>query len=140
MSMLRYLLLFSGLWVMGCAAPGGPRQNDVDCLSCGEIRQISQTLMTQEADAGNPLSGIGEDWQILPLPERMQESSERLLSTGLPSVAPEVPVRQYRVDAVDLQMDDGSMRRIMLRSSRGLSVGQRVRIVGERLLPLPPGG
>ncbi len=138
-AVLTVLVGLAPVFLAACAGSGNKAPEQVDCRSCGEITNISKAQMANGQSSGGR-DRRGEGAYLLQMPDLSG------LSSGSPSAAmPRAGVGSAMasapslVDVVDLRMDDGSTRRIAVNSARGFRIGQRVRVLGDQLLPAPIG-
>lgn len=131
------------LGLSACATssdPGSKAAADDSCMRCGEVVQIVPAR--QGAASGAPLAQ--QDSARIQLP---QAPGSRLHGLGGPQGLPpghNVPVYTVRevstrrnAQEVVLRMDSGQMERILVEEPVQLRIGERVKIVGNRLMPAP---
>lgn len=111
------------------------------CMDCGEIMNINP--VSNGVQAQQPLGG--QSARILTPTRNLGMGSRSAADPlGVPDIAGAADVPVYRIHdgsrlspraEVLLKMDDGEVRRLLIEDARGLNIGDRVRVVGNRLMP-----
>ncbi len=125
-----------------CASGPNKERQTVGCMQCGEIIDIRPQGATTRSAA--PVLGAAPTTRVLEPANRLGLGTSA--TGGLPSAvsAGEVPV--YRVDEMSrltrraevvLRMDRGGVETLLVEDAHTLRIGERVRRVGNRLVPEP---
>lgn len=135
-----------GLLLSACATDRQPDAAATSCAECGEIVDIRP--VGRASLGGSPAVEDARNRVLNPDPALASTLSRSVSgSQRLDLQLADVPVYRMRdsglsgsVGEVTLQMDHGGMERLLVEDAHTLAVGERVRRVGNRLLPaLSPG-
>mgnify|MGYP000226972195 CR=1 FL=1 len=143
-SIQRICTTLAAAFVLAACASTGDRPASNTCNNCGEITNIDQrTARSDEARGQSIGRSLGSVDRTLSMPAVRTLDVDRLsrqLGAGrsldmvdLQSALP----RLVRVYAVNVDMDNGPDQQVIVESVAGLRIGERVRVVGDRLLPAP---
>ncbi len=131
------LILASTLALGGCKALA----DDASCLRCGEIERIDRHVVDGSASPVGALAGavIGGVVGHQIGGGRGKDAATALGAIGGAAAGSELERRQNRTTRYEVlvELDNGQRETLTLRDISGLGLGDRVRIVGDELVPAP---
>lgn len=143
----RLAMVVPGILLLaaGCASSPEEPRADGSCRDCGEVVAVQPTQgtrITPREIPGEAISGqiLAPNAGLTRMPQlQTQGTRSLLLENQVPVV--EVPDmgRLSRRAEITLNMDQGGMRTLIVDDPGTVQVGDRVKIVGSRLWPAPPG-
>ncbi len=136
------LILFVATLLGACASQPDKDRPTIGCMQCGEIIDIHPAGATRTADPA--LVGAAPSARVLQPTRSLGLNAPGIGGANSPLGASTGEVPVYRVNdmsrltrraEVVLQMDDGSVETLLVEDAHTLQIGERVRRVGNRLMP-----